>query len=1010
MATSTTPTTASPRRAPEAAAAATVGAWLAAAVTAAVVAVAVHSLLAERRAPNPCHMSYMSPEYLPVELPAGTPGADKYSLHLYKELGVQAPILLPLAGVPALYVPGSGGSFRQIRSLAAETAHMAVKQQHGFTHHLDFFSIHFEDELGAFDAGILREQTEFVVSCIKHILSLYTSQLQSLEETQQQNHHPPATVLLVGHSMGGLVARAAVVHPHLPAGSVHTLVTLATPHTTYPFPAQAGLAAFYASTNRAWLDGFRTGLLHDVVTVSVAGGERDEQVRAGLTRLEGLLPSDNAVSVTATAVPGVWVSADHQCIMWCNQLVRRLSYALLKLVDHNTGQLDDNRQARHSVLKDLLGGHTLHTALTGQQQQQQQQQQQEHAACRSRSVVDITLPHAANQFGSHIVRYSSTSHMHAATAFDVADMLKQGRTSFVFLTNLRLCLDIRVHLWPEAASNESDAVEMTTLAVQFSEPVPGVGRPVSMLIVRAEQLSQHRWLTVSLGSSVRGWALTQFFHPDEGHNTLRLRDMMLSRSMAEPVSKLSWSEGHPAVVSVGLPASPVLLPLRVEVNKGSGHSTHSAEDYCCSAECECFAPMAILTEPMLDEARVLQLRNNKFAKVTSDAPLWDMQLFAGRRPFDAGLLFLIVDPMCTYELKVAPDISTAIAQFFLSHARRLATLAGAVTLLCLAQQARHVKRHGGGVPSLAAVLHRDIRRALIVLVCAGVIVVVAHALDGPLQRVVGQHVPLLLGQVLHALIVTSLLFYIAAGIVAIGTFAVRQLVRVTSCCETTVAAGLMRTVVPRKAALSNGSGSSRLSAAVLAAAFAVFVLSILASFTVHATVNSIVSLAVLLLAIHQTTCRRRRLLSTSSKERATAAQRWEAEYALCNDHRQALHAFFLLYLWTFLLQLAALVSWLQRPRLHRHAPNPADALLTLPGLLHSMLLSCSSPHGAAFAHAKTGGVAGVYTVLGVASLLLSLGPHPHFLFFATAVVGLVDSTVCISQLKSWMEGYWKKRQ
>ena len=40
----------------------------------------------------------------------------------------------------------------------------------------------------------------------------------------------PTSVILVGHSMGGFVARAAVVHPGLRKGAVETVLTLSSPH------------------------------------------------------------------------------------------------------------------------------------------------------------------------------------------------------------------------------------------------------------------------------------------------------------------------------------------------------------------------------------------------------------------------------------------------------------------------------------------------------------------------------------------------------------------------------------------------------------------------------------------------------------------------------------------------------------------------------------------------------------------------------------------------------------
>lgn len=40
----------------------------------------------------------------------------------------------------------------------------------------------------------------------------------------------PKSVILVGHSMGGFVARAAVVDPHLRKSAVETILTLSSPH------------------------------------------------------------------------------------------------------------------------------------------------------------------------------------------------------------------------------------------------------------------------------------------------------------------------------------------------------------------------------------------------------------------------------------------------------------------------------------------------------------------------------------------------------------------------------------------------------------------------------------------------------------------------------------------------------------------------------------------------------------------------------------------------------------
>jgi hypothetical protein len=62
---------------------------------------------------------------------------------------------------------------------------------------------------------------------------------------------------------------------------------------------------------------------------------RDVQVPEWLNGLDDL-PA--AVSVTSDDLPGVHVSMDHQCIMWCNQVVVHVSGTLLELAASLRGQ------------------------------------------------------------------------------------------------------------------------------------------------------------------------------------------------------------------------------------------------------------------------------------------------------------------------------------------------------------------------------------------------------------------------------------------------------------------------------------------------------------------------------------------------------------------------------------------------------------------------------------------------------------------------------------------------
>lgn len=63
-----------------------------------------------------CVMTYMYPTYIPISAPANV-SSDKYGLFLYHE-GWQkidfAEHLKKLSGVPVLFIPGNGGSYKQV--------------------------------------------------------------------------------------------------------------------------------------------------------------------------------------------------------------------------------------------------------------------------------------------------------------------------------------------------------------------------------------------------------------------------------------------------------------------------------------------------------------------------------------------------------------------------------------------------------------------------------------------------------------------------------------------------------------------------------------------------------------------------------------------------------------------------------------------------------------------------------------------------------------------------------
>ena len=327
---------------------------------------------------NRCVMTYMRPTYLPVPLPPREASPHAYGVYLYREnvdgrsrftaavefeaLGKPPRDGGPTA-TPAVFLPGNGGSYRQVRSLASETARLAHARRREAEASasaslasrardppdgdpdrgsdpsperaaravvdIDWFAVDFNEELSAFHAALLRRQTDHAREVVRRVLALY----------------PPSTrVILVGHSMGGLVARGALVplpppvppraSPSapvpVPVPAAAVVLTLATPHAYSPAATQPSMARLHAHLNRAW----STGVVADVALVSVVGGVRDWQVSSSMADVEGLAPPDASLSVGVGDVPGArGVSADHQCIAWCNQLVRAAANALLDIAE-----------------------------------------------------------------------------------------------------------------------------------------------------------------------------------------------------------------------------------------------------------------------------------------------------------------------------------------------------------------------------------------------------------------------------------------------------------------------------------------------------------------------------------------------------------------------------------------------------------------------------------------------------------------------------------------------------
>ncbi|VDM25142.1 unnamed protein product [Toxocara canis] len=274
---------------------------------------------------NKCNMTYMYRfmHFMPIEISVnsstiGDNDAAKfysfsssfqsYSTILYGE-GVYANNFLStgrVSGIPVIFVPGNGGSSRQVRSLGSLLHNKTESRKSPFT--FDVFAVDFNEELTGIAGMYLERQIRYVEAVVEHIWNLYSP--------------PPQGIVFVAHSMGGVVVRSLLRNPYFDASRIALIVTLATPHSAPPEPLDDFLANAYVQMKDVWEK--RKEELSHVRVVSISGGLRDVLVPDDLT--------DDAAVIhfSTSSIDGVELDADHLCIVWCNQLVRITSRLLFE--------------------------------------------------------------------------------------------------------------------------------------------------------------------------------------------------------------------------------------------------------------------------------------------------------------------------------------------------------------------------------------------------------------------------------------------------------------------------------------------------------------------------------------------------------------------------------------------------------------------------------------------------------------------------------------------------------
>ncbi|KAG2349889.1 PGAP1-domain-containing protein [Suillus weaverae] len=225
-------------------------------------------------------------------------------------------------GVPVLFIPGNAGSSHQVRSIASSAARQYFSSPFvisgDFTgrgiQSLDFFAVEFNEDLSAFHGPTIESQIEYSAAAMRYILS----------------HYPPNTqVIVMGHSMGGIVGTAL-----LPSDDISALITMSTPHTLPPARFDARIDEIYSRNAES--------LANDPTpVVSICGGATDMMIPSESCILPdpGDVNPGSAIyrrTVFTSALEGTWTGVGHREMVWCHQVRWRVARVALELGGANS--------------------------------------------------------------------------------------------------------------------------------------------------------------------------------------------------------------------------------------------------------------------------------------------------------------------------------------------------------------------------------------------------------------------------------------------------------------------------------------------------------------------------------------------------------------------------------------------------------------------------------------------------------------------------------------------------
>ena len=613
---------------------------------------------------------------------------------------------LQVKGVPVLFIPGNAGSYKQSRCLAFEAAqyyHNHIQQdpdalKNGMTS-LDFFAVDFNEDLSAFHGQTILDQAEYLNDAVAYILSLYHDPRRSQRDPGLPD---PSSVILVGHSMGGIVARTMLTMSNYQSNSINTIVTVSAPHARPPVSFDSESVHTYKRVNDYWRQAYTQrwaseNPLWHVTLVSIAGGGLDTVVPSDFASLESVVPNTHGFTVFTSGIPNVWTGTDHIQTTWCVQLMKPIVRSLFDSLDVHRPSQTKPRAERMRIFKKWY--------LTGMEEVAEKTlPQKESSNLLTLQDNSVSLPYGEKlvirSFGqtqktqTHFMPIpvqsapdtkiftllsdqrleDSSANSQLEVFFCTVFPLQPGQSSTLFSMNLDLSGDTPVSTRFACKTAASDVIQLPA-STRFSSQPFDKAQPFSYLQYSLEDLVDFQFVAVvdKATEPSPGWVLAEF--SDKAHNNIET-NLGLERLLAFGMHIKLPADG-PLMKEIRVPAlHSSLLAFKLSLGKQA-----------CGEDAELFTPL--LRQHLSEPHESKYFVNVKDANISLHgiAPFVPPPLQAHAAADGLSLQFW-TDPTCnsSIDVKLNVDVAASMGKLVMRYRVVFAAFPILVVALVLRKQ------------------------------------------------------------------------------------------------------------------------------------------------------------------------------------------------------------------------------------------------------------------------------------------------------------------------------------